>query len=90
MCWTISWPAPRWRSTTASWAAWSRTAGKGSVVVRVTQTQRKGFKMKPERGLTFPRADLHLDPLTADDLTDLDFVARHADLIGYLVRAKRR
>jgi pyruvate kinase len=55
----------------------------GSVLVRVTQTQRKGFKMKPERGLTFPRADLHLDPLTAVDLTDLDFVARHADLIGF-------
>ena len=52
-------------------------------LVRVTRTQRKGFKMKPERGLTFPRADLHLDPLTADDLTDLDFVARHADLIGF-------
>jgi pyruvate kinase len=57
--------------------------GKGRAVVRVTQTQRKGFKMKPERGLTFPRADLHLDPLTATDLADLDFVARHADLIGY-------
>jgi pyruvate kinase len=56
---------------------------KGSVLVRVTQTQRKGFKLKPERGLTFPRADLHLDPLTAVDLADLDFVARHADLIGF-------
>jgi pyruvate kinase len=56
---------------------------KGNVLVRVTQTQRKGFKMKPERGLTFPRADLHLDPLTAVDLADLDFVARHADLIGF-------
>ena len=39
--------------------------------------------MKPERGLTFPRADLHLDPLTADDLRDLDFVAGYADLIGF-------
>ncbi len=57
--------------------------GHGSVQVRVTRAQRKGFKMKPERGLTFPRADLDLDPLTADDLTDLDFVARHADLIGF-------
>ena len=55
----------------------------GNVLVRVTQTQRKGFKMKPERGLTFPRANLHLDPLTADDLRDLDFVAKHADMIGY-------
>ena len=55
----------------------------GSVTVRVERTQRKGFKMKPERGLTFPRANLHLDPLTADDLRDLDFVARHADMIGF-------
>ncbi len=55
----------------------------GDVTVRVTRTQRKGFKMKPERGLTFPRADLHLDPLTANDLADLDFVAQHADMIGF-------
>jgi len=57
--------------------------GRGSVQVRVTRRQRKGFKMKPERGLTFSRADLDLDPLTADDLTDLDFVARHAYLVGF-------
>jgi pyruvate kinase len=55
----------------------------GGVVIRVERTQRKGFNMKPERGLTFPRADLHLDPLTAEDLRDLDFVARHADMIGF-------
>jgi pyruvate kinase len=56
---------------------------KGSCLVRVKRTQRKGFKMKPERGLTFPRANLQLDPLTTDDLRDLDFVAAHADLIGF-------
>jgi pyruvate kinase len=59
------------------------TCQPGCVVIRVQRTQRKGFNMKPERGLTFPRADLHLDPLTADDLRDLDFVARHADMIGF-------
>ena len=53
------------------------------VVVCVQRSQLKGFKMKPERGLTFPRAALQLDPLTAKDLTDLDFVARHADLVGF-------
>jgi pyruvate kinase len=53
------------------------------VLVRVTRAQPRGFKLKPERGLTFPRADLRLDPLTADDLRDLDFVAAHADLIGF-------
>lgn len=56
---------------------------KSSVLVRVTRTAPKGFKMKPERGLVFPRADLHLDPLTEKDLADLDFVANHADMIGY-------
>jgi pyruvate kinase len=53
------------------------------VVVCVQRSQLKGFKMKPERGLTFPRAELQLDPLTPDDLTDLDFVARHADMVGF-------
>jgi pyruvate kinase len=55
----------------------------GCVIVHVERTQRKGFKMKPERGLIFPGADLHLDPLTGDDLCDLDFVAHHADMIGF-------
>jgi pyruvate kinase len=53
------------------------------VMVCVQRSQLKGFKMKPERGLTFPRAELDLDPLTPEDLIDLDFVARHADMIGY-------
>ena len=53
------------------------------VVVLVRRTQLKGFKMKPERGLTFPRANLRLDPLTPGDLTDLDFVAKHADMVGF-------
>jgi pyruvate kinase len=60
-------------------AAWQA----GSVVVRVQRTRQKGFKMKPGRGLTFPRADPRLDPLTANDLTDLDFVAGHADMVGF-------
>jgi pyruvate kinase len=55
----------------------------GAVTITVQRTQLRGFKMKPERGLTFPRADLKLDPLTANDLSDLDFVARHADMIGF-------
>ena len=59
------------------------TCQKGSAVVRITRTRPKGFKMKPERGLTFPRVDLRLDPLTVDDLVDLDFVAKYADLIGF-------
>ena len=55
----------------------------GSLLICVKRAPPKGFKMKPERGMLFPSADLHLDPLTPADLTDLDFVARHADMIGY-------
>ncbi len=55
----------------------------GRVVVLVQRTQLRGFKMKSERGMTFPRADLRLDPLTLTDLNDLDFVARRADMIGF-------
>src|SRR6185295_17968983 len=55
----------------------------GCVTVRVARTQGKGFKMRPERGLVFPGADLSLDPLTPNDLADLDFVARHADMVGF-------
>ena len=53
------------------------------VLISVTRAPKKGFKMKPERGLTFPQAELHLDPLTPNDLIDLDFAAKHADMIGY-------
>ena len=54
-----------------------------SVTVWVARTQLKGFKLKPERGLTFPHVDLDLDPLTPADLEDLDFVVAHADMVGY-------
>jgi len=52
-------------------------------VVDLTEGRLKGVKMKPGRGLNFPSVDLNLDPLTAKDREDLDFVARSADLIGH-------
>jgi pyruvate kinase len=55
----------------------------GSVLVRVQSTRLKGVKLKPEKGLNFPGTELGLDPLTERDLTDLDFIAQNADLIGY-------
>jgi pyruvate kinase len=59
------------------------TCTAGSAIVRVLRTQLKGFKLKPERGVTFPQAELHLDPLTSKDLVDLDFVAHNADIVGF-------
>ncbi len=53
------------------------------IVLRVTQAEPDGFKLRGEKGLNFPDSDLTLNPLTDDDLDALDFVAHHADLIGY-------
>jgi pyruvate kinase len=53
------------------------------VVVRVRHTGPKGFKLKPEKGLNVPMTELGLLALTDEDRHSLDFVAQHADLIGY-------
>ncbi|MBK1836574.1 hypothetical protein JHL17_04045 [Azospirillum sp. YIM B02556] len=52
-------------------------------VVRVRHTGPKGFKLKPEKGLNVPMTELGLLALTDEDRHSLDFVAQHADLIGY-------
>lgn len=53
------------------------------LVVRADRTGTDGYKLKPEKGLNFPDTDLELPALTPDDLKALDFVAEHADMIGY-------
>jgi pyruvate kinase len=52
-------------------------------IVRVLRTGPKGFKLKPEKGLNFPATDLGLLPLTDEDQRSLDFIAGHADMVGY-------
>lgn len=55
----------------------------GRADLTVTRVRERGVRLKPEKGVNFPNADLHLPPLTEDDLRALDFVAAHADLIGF-------
>lgn len=43
----------------------------------------KGYKLKPEKGVNFPDAELAIAALTDDDRAILPFVARHADAIDY-------
>jgi pyruvate kinase len=59
------------------------TDGKPGLLLEVTQASPKGVKLRPEKGLNFPNTILPLSPLTEKDLSDLDFVATHADMIGY-------
>jgi pyruvate kinase len=51
--------------------------------LEVFSARAKGERLKLEKGLNFPTTDLRLPPLTPKDFADLDFVAAHADLVGF-------
>jgi pyruvate kinase len=53
------------------------------VRLRITHAALKGSKLRPDKGLNFPDTHLKLCPLTAKDYQDLDFIATHADIVGY-------
>ena len=53
------------------------------ILLRVIHSKKNGSRLKANKGMNFPNSDLSLDALTDKDLHDLDFVARHADMVGY-------
>ena len=53
------------------------------LVAEVDSCGDKGARLKAEKGLNFPDTDFAVDALTPKDLSDLDFVANHADAIEY-------
>lgn len=53
------------------------------LVMRVERTPPEGQPLQKEKGINFPGTALQLSPLTADDLTNLDFVTAHADIVSY-------
>jgi pyruvate kinase len=53
------------------------------LLARVTSAAAKGVRLKPEKGLNFPDTELKISALTDQDRVDLDFVAAHADGIGF-------
>lgn len=57
--------------------------GQPGLLLQVMNTSPEGVKLRSEKGLNFPNIVLPLSPLTEKDLSDLDFVAIHADIIGY-------
>lgn len=56
---------------------------KEGLVLRVNHARDIGERLREEKGLNFPNTELELDPLTADDLSALDFIVQHADIVGY-------
>ena len=51
--------------------------------LRITHTSPKGARIHADKGINFPDTDLQLPPLSQKDLNDLDFVCRHADMVGF-------
>ena len=53
------------------------------LAVRILRTRPGGDRIGSDKGINLPDSDLGLPPLTAKDLDDLRFVAKHADLVGF-------
>ncbi|MGA8275285.1 MAG: pyruvate kinase [Thermoplasmata archaeon] len=55
----------------------------GEALLRVTHARPQGVRLGADKGLNLPDSALTIPPLTSKDLADLDFVVKHADLVGY-------
>ncbi|MFW5955052.1 MAG: pyruvate kinase, partial [Guyparkeria sp.] len=52
-------------------------------LLRVEHAGPQGKTVKPDKGLNFPDTPLDLPALSAKDRAGLDFVVRHADMVGF-------
>jgi pyruvate kinase len=50
--------------------------------IRITHTRKPAEKLSADKGVNFPDTYLGLPALSREDLQDLEFVARNADLVG--------
>jgi pyruvate kinase len=53
------------------------------LLIEVTQANGKGAKLGADKGINFPASALSVPSLTEKDVEDLEFIARHADMVGY-------
>jgi len=60
-----------------------RTIDDDKITVEIVQARAKGSRLRAEKGINLPESELRVSPLTADDISALDFVAKHADMLGY-------
>jgi pyruvate kinase len=51
------------------------------VLVRIMEARPGGAKLRADKGINLPESALRLAALTAKDIEDLSFVARHADVV---------
>ena len=54
-----------------------------NATVLITKASSKGTKLKEEKGINLPDTHLQLPSLTEEDVSNLPFIAKHADIVGY-------
>jgi pyruvate kinase len=54
----------------------------GKLVVRITYADEKGSRLRADKGINLPESNLKLQGLTEKDRSDLEFIARHADVVN--------
>lgn len=57
-------------------------AYKAGVLLQVVEAGLGGVKLKSDKGINFPETDLGINGLSDEDIENLDWVAKHADLVG--------
>ena len=59
-----------------------RNVNTEEILIEITQARDSGEKLLTDKGINLPDSHLDLDGVTATDIEHLEFVARHADMIG--------
>lgn len=52
------------------------------LTVRIMNTRPGGDKLGEDKGINFPGSTIHLPAMTKQDIDDLGFVVKHADIVG--------
>lgn len=58
-----------------------KTCSRG-VLLKITHAGPRGARIRSDKGINLPDTELPLPALTQQDLSDLDFVCAHADMVG--------
>jgi pyruvate kinase len=60
-----------------------RTVDPDAISVEITHARAKGQKLEAEKGINLPDSELRLPAITGHDQRALEFIVKHADLVGY-------
>ena len=58
-------------------------ASNESLELKITYAKEEGSKLRGDKGINLPESDLSIKGLTEKDKQDMEFVARHADIVNY-------